>query len=214
MIDYVLQKQCYPNENHYDMPIVYYIEDRPLHFGRPEFSLITGFHFGKVSFEKYGSGHLNFRSRVFPKRSGSKITNLDILGLIEDEEAFGIICDEDAVRLCLLLALEVIFMGRLLVQEVDDSLMRLVENLDDWDAFPWGEHIWRHLYDEILDVADKHKWDFLQGINKDHKFVPTYTLSGFVWAFKVNILYININWIHFVYQYFMLLFFIEIPKSV
>ena len=75
----MLQKQCSPNDDPYDMPIVYYVEERPLHFGRPEFSLITGFRFGNVSFSSYKSGHLNFRSRVFLRRVGSKVTNLDIL---------------------------------------------------------------------------------------------------------------------------------------
>ncbi|PWA69469.1 phospholipase-like protein [Artemisia annua] len=188
MIDYILQKQCCPSDAHYDMPIVYYVEDRPLHFGRPEFCLITGFRFGNVSFNSFKSGHLNFRNRVFPNHVGKKVTSLDIIGLIEDEQAFGIIYDEDAVRLCLLLALDVIFMGRLLVEEVDDTLFRLIENLDDWDTFPWGEYIWRRLYDQFLDVPYKHKYKFLEGINKDRKFVPTYTLSGFVWAFKIWIL--------------------------
>ncbi|GKA36127.1 hypothetical protein Tco_0722618 [Tanacetum coccineum] len=52
-------------------------------------------------------------------------------GVIEDEELFGKLDDDDAVRVCLLLALEVIFMGKKLVDEVPDTLMRLVENLED-----------------------------------------------------------------------------------
>ena len=38
-------------------------------------------------------------------------------------------------------------MGRLLIQKVDDTIFRFIENLDDWDAFSFGGHIWRHLYD-------------------------------------------------------------------
>nr|GEY92158.1 hypothetical protein [Tanacetum cinerariifolium] len=97
--------------------------------------------------------HVNSASRrtIDQSAGGSKVTTFDLLGLIEDEVLFGNPGDEDAVCVCLLLALEVIFMGRLLVQEVNDTLMR---------------------------------WEHLQGINKNHKYVPTYTLSGFVWAFK------------------------------
>ncbi|GKC42482.1 hypothetical protein Tco_1060204, partial [Tanacetum coccineum] len=69
------------------------------------------------------------------------ITNLDVIGVIEDKETFGKLSDEDAIRLCLLLALEVIFMGRLLTFKVDDTLFRLVENLEAWNSFPWGEHL-------------------------------------------------------------------------
>ncbi|GJX47128.1 hypothetical protein Tco_0272318 [Tanacetum coccineum] len=55
---------------------------------------------------------------------GLIITNLDVIGVIEDVETFGKLSDKDAVRLCLLLALEVIFIGRLLIFKVDDTLFR------------------------------------------------------------------------------------------
>ncbi|GKA73182.1 hypothetical protein Tco_0779398 [Tanacetum coccineum] len=55
---------------------------------------------------------------------GLIISNLDVISVIEDEENFGKLYDEDAVCLCLLLALEVIFMGRLLTFKVDDTLFR------------------------------------------------------------------------------------------
>nr|GEW56289.1 phospholipase-like protein [Tanacetum cinerariifolium] len=41
----------------------------------------------------------------------------------EDGELFSKLCDEDDVRVCLLLSLEVIFMGCKLVHEFDDTLM-------------------------------------------------------------------------------------------
>nr|GEU32774.1 phospholipase-like protein [Tanacetum cinerariifolium] len=74
-------------------------------------------------------------------RVGLVVTSLDVLGVIEDEVMFGNLCDEDLVRLCLILALEVIFMGRLLTCPVDDSLFGLVENLEAWNVFLWGEHV-------------------------------------------------------------------------
>ncbi|GKE26502.1 hypothetical protein Tco_1441886 [Tanacetum coccineum] len=62
--------------------------------------------------------------------------SLDLVGVIEDEEYFSQLCDEDAICVCLLLCLEVIFMGKLMVKEVNDILMRLVESLEAWNAFP------------------------------------------------------------------------------
>ncbi|GKB72773.1 hypothetical protein Tco_0934185 [Tanacetum coccineum] len=116
---------------------------------------------------------------------GLSVTNLDVIGVIEDEETFRKLCDQDSIRLCLILALEVIFMGRLLTCPVDDTLFRLVENLEDWNCFPWGEHIWTHLYDEIKNVIEKHSDEHYFGMKKDRMYVPTYTLSGFVFAFQV-----------------------------
>lgn len=188
VIEYMLTKQHEVDDAHYDMPLIYYVEGESLHFGRPEFALITGFLFGTVSFRLYTSGELKFRNRIFPHRLGLGVTNLDLIAVIEDEEFFGKISDEDAVRLCLLLVLEVIFMGRLLTNEVDDKLMRLVESLEAWNAFPWGEHIWTHLYDQIADVIRKHSQKHLQRLKKDPMYVPTYTLGGFVFAFQVNVI--------------------------
>ncbi|GJW34608.1 hypothetical protein Tco_0054640 [Tanacetum coccineum] len=126
----MLRKQHKVDSSHYDMPLIYYTEGHSLHFGRPEFALITGLPFGDVNFE-------------------------------------------------------VIFMGRLLTCPVDDTLFRLVESLEDWNCFPWGEHIWTHLYDQIQNVIEKHSDEHYFGMKKDPKYVPMYTLSGFVFAFQV-----------------------------
>ncbi|GKA40104.1 hypothetical protein Tco_0732697 [Tanacetum coccineum] len=119
-------------------------------------------------------------------RSRLIVTNLDVIGVIEDEETFRKLCDEDSIRLCLILALEIIFMGRLLTCPMDDTLFRLVENLEDWNCFSWGEHIWTHLYNEIKNVIEKHSDEHYFGMKKDRMYVLTYTLSGFVFAFQVN----------------------------
>ncbi|GKD62536.1 phospholipase-like protein [Tanacetum coccineum] len=181
----MLRRQHKVGDQHHDMPLIYYMEGHKLHFGRREFSLITGFCFGTVSFDLHSSGELKFQNRVFPNKIGFSITNLDIIGVIEDEEIFGKVSDDDAIRLCFLLALEVIFMGRLLTFIVDDTLFTLVENIEAWNSFPWGEHLWCHLYDEIKNLKERHGDEHYYGLFKDLNYVPTYTLSGFVSAFQV-----------------------------
>nr|GEV69819.1 phospholipase-like protein [Tanacetum cinerariifolium] len=88
------------------------ITSHSLYFSRPEFALITGMRFGTISFCSYTSANLKFRNRVFPHKVGLIVTNLDVLGVIKDEVMFGNLCGKDSVRLCLILALEVIFMVR------------------------------------------------------------------------------------------------------
>lgn len=186
MLDYILKTQGYVDKAQYDMPLIYNVDGRSLHFGRPEFALITGFRFGNVNFDLYRSGEVKLKSRLFPKKIEVKLTNLDLLGVIEDEELFGKISDEDAIRVCLLFVYEVIFLGRLLVEDISDVLVRLVDDLDGWNSFPWGEHIWQHLYRQLLNVVSNHRWEHLKGLKNDRKYVPTYTIKGFVWAFKVS----------------------------
>ncbi|GKB83234.1 phospholipase-like protein [Tanacetum coccineum] len=180
----MLRKQHKVDDSHYDMPLIYYTEGHSLHFGRPEFALITGLPFGTVNFGLYTSGELKFRNRVFPHKLGLSVTNLHVIGVIEDEETFRKLCDQDSTRLCLILALEVIFVGRLLTCLVDDTLFRLVKNLEDWNCFPWGEHIWTHLYDEIKNIIENHSDEHYFEMKKDRMYVPTYTLSDFVFAFQ------------------------------
>ncbi|GJT10997.1 hypothetical protein Tco_0858039 [Tanacetum coccineum] len=91
----MLRKQNKVDDSHYDMPLIYFIEGHSLHFGRLEFALITGLPFGTVSFGLYTSGELKFRNKVFPHKLGLSVTNLDVIGVIEDEETFGRLCDED-----------------------------------------------------------------------------------------------------------------------
>ncbi|GKE26247.1 phospholipase-like protein, partial [Tanacetum coccineum] len=133
----MLRKQHKVDDSHNDMPLIYYVEGHSLHFGRPEFALITGLPFGPISFALYTSGELKFRNKVFPHKLGLSVTILDVIGVIEDEEKFGNLDDEDSIRLWLILALDVIFMGRLLTCPVDDTLFHLVENLEDWNCFLW-----------------------------------------------------------------------------
>ncbi|GKB27179.1 phospholipase-like protein, partial [Tanacetum coccineum] len=87
------------------------MEGHKLHFGHREFSLITGFHFGTVSFDLHSSGELKFWNRVFPNNIGFSITNLDIIGVIEDEEIFGRVSDDDAILWLKILKPGIHFLG-------------------------------------------------------------------------------------------------------
>ncbi|GJW40987.1 hypothetical protein Tco_0066832 [Tanacetum coccineum] len=93
----MLRKQHKMDASHYDMPLIYYTEGHSLHFGRPEFALITGLPFGHVNFGLYTSGELKFHNRVFLHKLGLSVTNLDFIGVIEDEETFQKLCDEDSI---------------------------------------------------------------------------------------------------------------------
>ncbi|GKE11055.1 hypothetical protein Tco_1414606 [Tanacetum coccineum] len=99
----MLRKQHKFDDSHYDMPLIYYIEGHSLHFGRLEFAFITGLPFGPISFALYTSGELKFRNRVFSHKLGLSVTNLDVIDVIEDEETFRKLGDEDSIRLCLIL---------------------------------------------------------------------------------------------------------------
>nr|GFC55778.1 phospholipase-like, aminotransferase-like mobile domain protein [Tanacetum cinerariifolium] len=76
-------------------------------------------------------------NRLFPEKIGYDAKIIDLFALFYEEEKFSKLSDEDAIRLCSLLSLEVIFMGRDLVSVADDVYLRVVTDLDVWNLFPW-----------------------------------------------------------------------------
>nr|GEW72560.1 50S ribosomal protein L21, chloroplastic [Tanacetum cinerariifolium] len=107
------------------------------------FYLINGFKFGWISFRSFRNGDITFCDRVFPEKLGEYVKNIDLLSLIKEEVRFTSLFDSDSIRVCLLLSLEVIFMGHDLGSAVDDVFLRIVEDLEDWNDFPGGRtYIW------------------------------------------------------------------------
>ncbi|GKB05580.1 phospholipase-like, aminotransferase-like mobile domain protein [Tanacetum coccineum] len=188
LIHYMLQKQKVSDNDHYDLPLIYNVNGHTLHFGRREFCLISGFKLGWISFCNFREGDITFRDCVFPEKIGEYVKNIDLLSLIEDEYRFSNLSHSDSIRVCLLLSLEVIFMGHELGSAVDDVFPRMVEDLDVWNDFPWGEHMWRELYDAIGNVTSNHKHEHHKALEKNPNFVSTYSLSGFLLSFKIWIL--------------------------
>nr|GEV30909.1 phospholipase-like, aminotransferase-like mobile domain protein [Tanacetum cinerariifolium] len=163
MIYYVLQKQRFSDDDSFDLPLIYNVNGHSLHFGRREFCLVTAFKFGLLSFCEYRNGDIPFRNRLFPENIGYDVKIIDVLALLEDEEKFSKVM-------------------------VDDVFLRMVNNLDAWNLFLWGEHIWRQLYDSIRNVSSKHKHKHLAVLGKNLNHVPSYSLTGFLYAFKICIL--------------------------
>ncbi|GJY88241.1 phospholipase-like, aminotransferase-like mobile domain protein, partial [Tanacetum coccineum] len=169
MIHYVLQKQCCSDDDSFDLPLIYHVN-----------GLLTGFEFRSISFHEYWNGDILFRNRLFPEKIGYDVKIIDLFALFDDKEKFSKLSDQDAIRLCLLLSLEVIFIGRELVSVVDDVYLRMVNDLDAWNSFPWGGHIWRQLYGSIRNVSSKNKLEHLAGLKRNPNHVPSYSLTGFL----------------------------------
>ena len=93
LVHHMLQKQMKSDDQHYDLSLIYNVNGHLLHFGRREFNLITGFRFGTPTLRGFRTGPLIFRDRVFPDKIGEHLKNIDLLSLIEDDEAFSKISD-------------------------------------------------------------------------------------------------------------------------
>nr|GEY35865.1 hypothetical protein [Tanacetum cinerariifolium] len=79
-------------------------------------------------------------------------------------------------------------MGHELGSVVDDVFLRMVEDLDVWNDFLWGEHMWRELYGAIRNVNLNYLQRHHKALEMNPNFVPTYSLCGFLLSFKIWIL--------------------------
>lgn len=101
------------------------IGEHTIELGRKEFCLITGFRFGKISLDHLSGGVSSFRNRVFTGLSRLKGSyHLKML----NSQDFNHISAEDVVRVCLLLALDYVFMGQELRHVMADEIVNLVDD--------------------------------------------------------------------------------------
>ncbi|GJS08559.1 phospholipase-like protein [Tanacetum coccineum] len=191
MMHYVFQHQVSVSNLRPDCPpIIFHIGDHWLEFGRKEFCLITGFRFAHFS-EKHGPMS-TFFDRYFSEnktRKGfKKINGFDLLNVLKDKQTWLNMLDEDVVRLCLLIASELVFMGKEKRNFLTKHIMWLVDDFDAWNAFPWGEYMWEKFYNRTVNVVSRHTEHHLAELKKNPNFNATYNLYGFAWAFKMWIL--------------------------
>ncbi|GKB70765.1 hypothetical protein Tco_0932177 [Tanacetum coccineum] len=129
-----------------------------------------------------------FRRRVFPSRlDGKRITRKDVEDLI-DSNSFKKLDDDDAVSLCCIGILQLVLLGLKDRRPVPNWILRLANDRDGWDDYPWGTYVWLTLYYNLRDANVK-RWLPLyatESTNEDDK--KSYSLLGFTWAFKTWIL--------------------------
>ncbi|GKB55587.1 phospholipase-like protein [Tanacetum coccineum] len=163
-------------------PFIFDIDGHTLEYGREDFCLITGFRFGKVNLDPDEEDHSEFRMRVFPKIENLKGEHL--LELVNKDVKFAKLDDEDVVRVCLLLALDFVFMGHELRHVVSKPIVNLVDDFYKWDAFPWGEYMWSFFHKRDYNVAVTRRKFHLEKLASNPKYEANYVLYGFVFPLK------------------------------
>ena len=145
-------------------------------FNKHAFCLITGFLFGNEVELPY-NGPATLTERIFGElRYLREIKVSDFDKIFKDH--FCDLSDEDAVRVGLFLVLDLVFLGRQKDNGAQHWCLQLVDNLDAWNRYPWGSLIWRKTFLQLHNARKKRK-----DSNKERN---RYTLSGFIYAFKVR----------------------------
>ena len=173
------------------VPLTYHVRGHELKFGREEFCLVTGLRFG-VEFKNHFKGRPTpFRRRVFSSHHDCRNINVGMVYSKINSDEFGKLSDIDAVRLSLVGLLMSVLLGREAGYKVDSWVWSLVDNLDAWNMYPWGNLVWRVLYGQLAGAAEKRFEAFYakprpQPDASGNVRNPKYTFMGFVWAFKVR----------------------------
>ncbi|PWA82486.1 phospholipase-like protein [Artemisia annua] len=190
LLNYVLQHQVFVPVVRSECPdLIYKIGNQEFHFGRREFCLITGFRCGYLPPENCRQSHFSYH--VFPKKKSQKTKSVkakELCAVIMDEKRWVALDDEDAVRVCLLAVCELVLMGREEFLNIPPHLLTLAEDFFSWNAYPWGEYMWKYFYQRTVNVVPKHADMHLKLQKEKSKKQATYNLNGFVWALKIWIL--------------------------
>ena len=174
-------------ELHHDGPedeMRFLLGKHEVRFSKVEFCLITGLKFGVIpDTASYAMVENGIHERYF---QGREIEFEELRAVVRS----GVFAEQyDAVKLCLLFMLNWILMGVDERDKVPVWQFRLVEDLDAFDAFPWGAHLyrrsihsWKHALDGRLERFEKRQ----QQKGASHT-VETYNLYGVSHALLVRI---------------------------
>ncbi|KAK2646103.1 hypothetical protein Ddye_021298 [Dipteronia dyeriana] len=179
-------------ELHHNGPtdeIQFMLGNQSVRFLKVEFYLITGLRFGSLrDTTVYAEVENDIHQQYFPE--ADEISLEDIRGVVtvgEFGEAY------DAVKLCFIYMLNWILIG------VDESFkipvwqFRLVEDLDEFNKFPWGAHVYKHSIYSFNHTLDgrRERFERHQRKNGAHVHtVETYNIYGLshallIFAFEV-----------------------------
>ncbi|GJX72257.1 phospholipase-like protein [Tanacetum coccineum] len=109
-----------------------------------------------------------------------------MLELVNKDVKFAKLDDEDAIHVCLLLALDFVFMGNELRHVVSKPIVNLVDVFYKWGAFPWGEYMWSFFHKRDYNVAVSRRTFHLEKLASNPKYEANYVLYGFVFQLKVT----------------------------
>ncbi|GJS08274.1 hypothetical protein Tco_0365070 [Tanacetum coccineum] len=117
----------------------------------------------------------------------------DVKVVVRDKKGWAGLHDIDAVRVCLLIIAELVFMGKEDRNCIPRHIVTLVEDLDAWNDYPWGAYMWQKFYERTVNIVADHRQHHLDEKKKNPNYNATYNLYGFAWAFKDSIPIVNLD---------------------
>ncbi|KAI9165246.1 hypothetical protein LWI28_010355 [Acer negundo] len=174
-------------ELHHDGPedeMRFLLGRHSVRFSKVEFCLITGLKFGELpDTSTYDMVENGIHQRYFESRDEVEYVELKAILRI------GVFSEQyDSVKLCLLYMLNWILMGLDEREKVPVWQFRLVEDLDAFDAFSWGAHVYRRSIYGFKHALDGRRRQFEQCQRRkgvDVHTTETYNIYGLTYALLI-----------------------------
>ncbi|GJR37148.1 hypothetical protein Tco_1212832 [Tanacetum coccineum] len=187
LLNYVLHHQRPQLSKSIDSNLVFDIAGHTLLFGRSEFSLVTGFACGKLVFPEYMDDDIPpFLRRVFPDKAKNMENKASLGKAAQGKVAKGKAAKgkaakgkaakgKDAKRKAAQgKTAKPNDIGQEDKKTVNNSFLRLVEDLAAWDDFSWGEYYWEEFYKKAMNLIDNHKDTHTNFKKKNPSKLPTF----------------------------------------
>ncbi|KAJ4714993.1 Phospholipase-like protein [Melia azedarach] len=160
------------------------VGEMPMRFSHMEFALITGLRFGTYPDVDVDSHRL--KDLYFGLKPSPTLDDIDIAFHALD---FTSIDDVDAVKVMLYYLLERVVIGRAGRYLADLWLMSLVDDLDEFNRYPWGSVSWRYIYRSLSRAlrgqAGQYRVKKAEAEAEGKTYSTKYNVDGFPLAFQI-----------------------------
>ena len=157
---------------------------KEVRFSAMEFGLVTGLNFNDSApvMKEMGTNPNSLRYKYFgpgPIPYGDLKAKFKSI-VWENED------DEMAVKMSLIYCLNLFFLGADKRRIVDEDVLQLVDNLEDFNAYPWGRRVWKMTYDSLSGALKGRYEKYLLKLANNANLVEKFNLLGFPMAFQVS----------------------------
>ncbi|GKD64618.1 phospholipase-like protein, partial [Tanacetum coccineum] len=140
------------------VPLTYHLGgDIEIQFGMEEFCLVTGLKFGVDYSSDYSEGVIPFKRRVFDSTKDGHAITIEMLEDKIKSKVFLTMNHNDVVSLCLLAIVECVLLCQEPRHNVPEWCLRLVDDRNWRNLYPWGSYVWSTLYSSLRD-ANVRRW--------------------------------------------------------
>ncbi|CAI9265822.1 unnamed protein product [Lactuca saligna] len=168
------------------------IQGVQLKFGETKYILISGLRVGPyvdLLHEERGHSNSNLWVRLFPNITDATLRVKHLTEYIMSPQHMRL-HDADAILLIQLVFMLKGLHGQDVKTSISTAVYKLVDNICDWNRFPWGTYFWSYTSKLMHGMFEKiENFRLFKETNPESKKTHKYTVVGFMLPFKVSFIW-------------------------